>query len=112
MIKVGIIQTRKYTSNDKGIKRVSKLLDKAGNKGVQIVCLPEQWLKDNLIKNFNLEFLEFRKIVKKHQMTIILGAFYIKTKSQFKIVSPVIGPTGEIIGMQEKIHPFDYEKKL
>lgn len=111
MVKVGIVQTRNYRSNKEGIQRVTKLLDDAGSKNAEIVCLPEQWLKDNVIKDFNSEFLDFRKIAKKHKMTIIPGAFYIKTKSKFKIVSPVIGPSGEIIGVQEKIHPFDYEKK-
>jgi len=62
MIKVEIIQTKGYRSNDQGIKKVSKLLDISGNKGAQIVCLPEQWLKNNLIKKFDSEFLEFKKI--------------------------------------------------
>ena len=112
MIKVGIIQTRGYRTNEEGIRRVSKLLDQAGKKRVEIVCLPEQWLKENVIKNFDSEFSEFRKIAKNYQMTIIPGAFYTKVKSHFQIVAPVIGPTGEIIGIQEKIHPFDYEKKI
>ena len=111
MVKVGIIQTRNYRSNKEGIQRVTKLLDEAGAKNADIVCLPEQWLKDNVIKDFDSEFLDFKKIAKKHRMTIIPGAFYIKSKSKFKIESPVIGPKGEVIGVQEKIHPFDYEKK-
>ena len=45
-------------------------------------------------------------------MTIIPGAFYQKIKKEIAISSPVIGPKGSIIGRQEKIHPFDYEKKL
>jgi predicted amidohydrolase len=44
-------------------------------------------------------------------MTIIPGAFYQKIKKEITISSPVIGPKGSIIGRQEKIHPFDYEKK-
>jgi len=42
-------------------------------------------------------------------MTIIPGAFYEITKKKTSIIGPIIGPEGEIIGKQEKIHPFDYK---
>ena len=45
-------------------------------------------------------------------MTIITGAFYEKNEEKISINSPVIGPEGEIIGKQEKIHPYDYEKEI
>ena len=44
-------------------------------------------------------------------MTIITGAFYEKNEEKISINSPIIGPEGEIIGKQEKIHPYDYEKE-
>ena len=44
-------------------------------------------------------------------MTIISGAFYEKNEKKTSINSPIIGPEGEIIGKQEKIHPYDYEKE-
>ncbi|MDH3678077.1 MAG: carbon-nitrogen hydrolase family protein, partial [Nitrosopumilus sp.] len=74
------------------------------------VCLPEQWLKNNVITDFDSEFSEFKEIAKKYQMTVIPGAFYEKTKTRITISSPVIGPNGDMIGKQEKIHPYDYEK--
>lgn len=112
MVKVGIIQTRTYKTNKEGINRISKFLEKLGKKKTKIVCLPEQWLKNNEIDDFDSEFLEFKEIAKKYQMTIIPGAFYEKIKSRVTISSPVIGPKGDIIGKQEKIHPFDYEKNI
>jgi predicted amidohydrolase len=112
MVKVGIIQTRTYKTNKEGISRISKFLEKLGKKKTKIVCLPEQWLKNNEIDDFDSEFLEFKEIAKKYQMTIIPGAFYEKIKSRVTISSPVIGPKGDIIGKQEKIHPFDNEKNI
>jgi predicted amidohydrolase len=112
MVKVGIIQTRTYRKNKEGITRISKFLEELGKKKTEIVCLPEQWLKNNEINDFDSEFLEFKEIAKKYQMTIIPGAFYEKIKNQVIISSPVIGPKGIIIGRQEKIHPYDYEKKI
>jgi predicted amidohydrolase len=110
MVKVGIIQTRTYSTNKESVIRISKFLEELGRKKTEIVCLPEQWLKNNEIYDFDSEFLEFKEIAKKYQMTIIPGAFYEKIKRDVIISSPVIGPKGNIIGKQEKIHPFDYEK--
>ena len=109
--KVGLIQTRSYENNNKGIQNISKLLKKLGDTQTEIVCLPEQWLPNNEIKDYDQEFLEFKKIAKDYSMTIIPGAFYEKNGDKVSINSPVISPEGEIIGKQEKIHPFDYEKE-
>jgi len=109
MVKLGLIQTKSYDSNQKGISKVSENLKKLGRKETEIVCLPEQWLKNNVIEDFDLEFLEFKKIARDFAMTIIPGAFYEITKNT-SIIAPVIGPEGEFIGRQEKIHPFDYER--
>ena len=112
MVKVGIIQTQTHRTNKEGIVKISKILVALGKKKTEIVCLPEQWLKNNEIYDFDSEFLEFKEIAKKYQMTIIPGAFYEKIKKDVTISSPVIGPKGNIIGKQEKIHPYDYEKNI
>ncbi|MDX1533097.1 MAG: carbon-nitrogen hydrolase family protein [Nitrosopumilaceae archaeon] len=112
MVKLGIIQTKSYSSNSSGIKSVSKLLERLGKNNVDVVCLPEQWLKDNRIANMEKEFSDFKKIAKNYNMTIIPGAFYERRQNRFAITAPIIGPTGEIIGRQDKIHPFDYERNL
>lgn len=110
MVKLGLIQTTLQSTNQKRISNVSKILKKLGKKDTEIVCLPEQWLKNNEIKDFDLEFSDFKKIAKEFSMTIIPGAFYEITKKHTSIIAPIIGPKGEFIGRQEKIHPFDYEK--
>jgi predicted amidohydrolase len=110
MVKLGLIQTISYSTNQEGIARVSETLRKLGRKETEIVCLPEQWLKNNEISDFDSEFLEFKKIAKDFSMTIIPGAFCEITKRKTSIIAPIIGPQGEFIGNQEKIHPFDYER--
>lgn len=111
-IKAGIIQTREYRDNQDGIYKVSRILEDLGEKGVNIVCLPEQWLKDNTVENYEEYFTDFCNIAKEFSMTIIPGAFYERTKQGNVISAPVIGPKGIVIGKQEKIHPFDYEQTL
>ena len=110
MVKLGLIQTATHSTNQKGISQAVKILKKLGRQNTEIVCLPEQWLKNNEFKDFDSEFSEFKKIAKEFSMTIIPGAFYEITKKKTSIISPIIGPDGEFIGRQEKIHPFDYEK--
>ena len=112
MVKLGIIQTTSYSSNEQGIEKVSKLLNQVGGKETDVVCLPEQWLVHNKINDYNKVFERFRKIAKNHSMTIIPGAFYERGLHALTISSPVIAPSGEIIGKQAKIHPFGYEKRL
>ena len=112
MVNLGLIQTALQSTNQKRISNVSKILKKLGKKNAEIVCLPEQWLKNNEIEDFDIEFSDFKKIAKEYSMTIITGAFYETTKKRTTIVSPIIGPEGEFIGKQEKIHPFDYERNI
>ncbi len=110
MVKLGLIQTISHSTNQKGISKVSEILKRLGKQEAEIVCLPEQWLKKNVILDFDSEFSDFKKIAKDFSMTIIPGAFYETTKKKTSIVAPIIGPEGEFIGRQEKIHPFDYEQ--
>jgi len=110
MVKLGLIQTVSYSTNQSGISRVAEILRKLGKKETEIVCLPEQWLKNNKISDFDSEFSDFKNIAKDFSMTIIPGAFYEITKRNTSIIAPIIGPEGEFIGRQEKIHPFDYER--
>ncbi|QUC63850.1 carbon-nitrogen hydrolase family protein [Nitrosopumilus sp. K4] len=112
MVKIGIIQTKSYRNNKVGISSVSRLLKNLGKKETDLVCLPEQWLQDNRITDYDKEFLDFKKIARDFSMTIIPGAFYERIKHRMAISSPIIGPEGEIVGRQEKIHPFDYERNL
>ena len=51
MTKVGLIQTKSYENNKKGIENISKLLEKLGKAKTKIVCLSEEWLQNNQIKN-------------------------------------------------------------
>lgn len=112
MVKLGIVQTCSFSSNEQAIQKVSLMLEKLGKNETDIVCLPEQWLKNNKILKFEKEFSNFKFIAKDYDMTIIPGAFYELQNNRLTISTPVIGSNGEIIGRQEKIHPFDYERKL
>jgi predicted amidohydrolase len=109
MIKLGIIQTESYKSDDTAMGHVSRILLQMARKETDVVCLPEQWLVENKIDDFDTRFSSFKRISKEHAMTIIPGAFYEKLRHGYAISAPVIHD-GQIIGKQEKIHPFGREK--
>lgn len=111
MVKLGLIQTGSYSSNVRALQKISQHLKSLGRRETDIVTLPEQWLNNNRISDYDREFSDFKKIAKDYSMTIIPGAFYERKKYRVAISAPVIGPKGEIIGTQEKIHPFGYEQK-
>lgn len=140
MTRLGIVQTAPRRDDQESMSHVADILRALGTKETDIVCLPEQWLDDNMIDDFEFTFAEFRRIAREFSMCIVPGAFYhrcrdcsggIKSKdpavhdsqiepskcgstqkrdSTFSIVAPVISADGDIAGMQEKIHPFDYER--
>ncbi len=110
MIKIGIGQTIQYESNEKGIIQVSRLLERLGKNEAEIACLPEQYLPDSRIDDFEAVFAPLAKIAKQYSMCIIPGAFYTKSGTKQTISAPVIDESGQFIGVQDKIHPFDYEK--
>ena len=110
MVKLGIIQATSYKSNFQAINHIKKRLEILGKNEADIVCLPEQWLANNQISDFDLEFQEFKKIARNFSMAIIPGAFYAQKRGKLVICAPIIGTNGEIIGMQEKIHPFGLER--
>jgi predicted amidohydrolase len=109
MIKLGIAQTTATTTNEEGLKQASHLLERLGKNEADIVCLPEQYLSDNKIDDFEATFAPFAKIAKQYSMCVIAGAFYTKSGTKQTISAPVIDSTGQFIGVQDKIHPFDYE---
>ncbi|WP_100182305.1 carbon-nitrogen hydrolase family protein [Candidatus Nitrosotenuis aquarius] len=110
MVKLGIAQTVATRTNEEGIKQASHLLERLGKNEADVVCLPEQYLTDNKIDDFEATFAPFAKIAKQYSMSVIAGAFYTKSGSRQTISAPVIDGTGQFIGVQDKIHPFDYEK--
>ena len=79
---VGLIQTRSFQNNKKEIQNISKLLEKIGRVETEIVCLPEQWLPNNQIENYNQEFFEF----KNHSMTTVLGMLYEKNREKYQLI--------------------------
>jgi omega-amidase len=53
-----------------------------------------------------------QSISEEYGVVLVGGAFYERVRNRLCLNSPVIGPDGEIIGRQPKVHLFRFEKKI
>jgi len=102
MTKVGLVQTIQYDSNQKGIESVSKRLRELGKQETEIVCLPEQWLKNNKIEDFNSEFAEFMKIAQEYSMTVITGHFMRFQIKKHQLFHQLLGQMEKLLENKRK----------
>jgi hypothetical protein len=62
MVKLGIVQTISYSSNQQALKNISPIIKSLGRSETDIVTLPEQWLQNNRISDFDEEFDIFKPL--------------------------------------------------
>jgi omega-amidase len=111
-IKAAAVQTRPIeTSVEDTIFSAIKLAKKAGEKEVDIICLPEHWLPEKVIPAPMSPLPALQSLAEEYGVAVVGGAFYEKVKGQMRLSSPVIGGNGEIIGRQFKVHLFRFERK-
>ncbi len=87
------------------------LTRKAAQQKVRLICLPEHWLIDKILKPENEVYRVFCALAKELNVYINLGGIYEKHGDTTFFLSPVISPTGEIIAKQKKVHLFGRENR-
>ncbi len=65
LIKLGILQTGPHVTNKKGTDEVLRLLTNAAKSETDIICLPEQWQKENTF-DFDAWFASIKKLSKEY----------------------------------------------
>jgi omega-amidase len=112
-IKAAAVQTRPIRDSiRKTILQGIKLARKAAEKEADIICLPEHWLPEETIPTPVDPVPGFQALAKEHGTIIAVGAFFDKLKGKVRLSCPVIGPNGEVLGRQFKVHLFGREKKI
>ena len=97
------------------VENAEKLVKTAGEQGAKIVCFPEHWL------------LEYREqgqraldqlcdAAREARTFVITGANYVPDAppkfTELRVRSVLIGPDGNCIGQQDKVHLYQSEKKV
>ncbi|MEJ2249910.1 MAG: carbon-nitrogen hydrolase family protein [Candidatus Lokiarchaeota archaeon] len=120
-MKVACIQSEIFKTREECYTNIENLIRNLmnGNKGVDIVCLPERWLPffTELNKNIQKERGEsynfLRKIAQKYKIHLLSGAIWEIRKPSEKpwITCYYFDDNGKEIGRQDKMHLYSFEKQ-
>ncbi|HYM31044.1 MAG TPA: carbon-nitrogen hydrolase family protein [Candidatus Cybelea sp.] len=122
MLTVSAVQiTAVDGEKEKTVERVMGFLDQAGERGSELVVLPEVWtgLGYSDAVDFRTDIAEeipgpttrlLAEKAKRYGMTIV-GSMYERVGNRYYNSAPVIGPDGAILGKYWKTHLFDAPKR-
>lgn len=106
-------------SPEKSVASAIQMLAELTRNEIDILCLPEAWLFDTLpAKNdrisasYEIVIKTFSKWAKESGAYVVPGGIYRAVSGRIRVVSPIIAPSGEVIGEQGKIHLFRNEKNF
>ncbi len=92
--------------------RARMLIESAAKKGARVVCLPEHWIPGDDASLDDVLPL-FSDVARETATYIIPGADFVRREgSATTVESVVIGPKGEEVGRQQKVHLFRREKEV
>lgn len=98
---------------DKALSYLKKALSGLRNKNPKIILFPEKWITDILVEGserFRYAVRTLENMSSDHSLTFIPGSLSIQRSHGLFNTSPIVSD-GEIIGWQDKIMPFQQEKK-
>jgi len=117
MVRVAAIQlTLGKGSYRRAMDDAVTLIQRAKKEGAQIACLPEHWLLEYREKGY-MAVEELAETAKANRMYLITGANYTPLERkdglrELRIRSTLLGPNGQTIGEQDKVHLFKSEKNI
>ena len=88
------------------------MAEKAAEREADIICLPEHWLPEEVIPTPIDPIPGFQSLAEEYGVSVVAGAFFERVKGKVRLSSPVIGPDGQFLGRQFKVHLFGREKKM
>lgn len=104
---------------ERTVKRALALLESAGRRGAEVACLPEAWPHttpylelETATAAYDMIVSALSRVAREYGMWIAAGGLYKQDGEALKIVCPIIGDDGDVIGEQEKVHLFRVERQL
>jgi omega-amidase len=99
------------------LNKAVELIGAASDMDASIVCLPEAWFHRSPLSQLREMLRNYGRIMSvlsdaafSNGVWVIGGGLYSPIGPQ--IVSPIISPRGEVVGVQEKVHLFRDERKI
>lgn len=116
-IRVAAVQLRPSDMINESVEKAVEFIGVARDMGASIVCLPEAWFHQKPYSELSRVLRSYSSIVaaladaaSTNGVWVVGGGLYSPVGPQ--IVSPIISPSRELIGVQEKIHLFRDERKV
>ena len=127
IVTVGLIQTTVTNNIEENMKKTSRKIEEAAEKGAQIVCLQELYRSKYFPQEENKEVAKFAEkipgestkiftnLAKKHHIVIIAPIFEKTSRGKFYNSAAIIDADGQILGIYHKVHipqdPYFFEKE-
>ncbi len=113
IISAAAVQVRPHPESvKKTIFQGVKLAKQAAEKEADIICLPEHWLPEKIIPTPMDPLPGFQALAEEYGVAVVAGAFFERVKGRVYLSCPVVGPEGNVLGRQFKVHLFWREKKI
>ncbi|MDJ0274132.1 MAG: carbon-nitrogen hydrolase family protein [Nitrososphaerota archaeon] len=118
MVRVAIVQVPVEGDPMRNVEWVSRTLSSLGTRA-DLVVLPEAWIHHapildiaGAVQASERALAVLRELAASLGSTIVGGALYLRFRDGYAATVPVISPSGEIVGFQEKVHPFREERNF
>jgi omega-amidase len=115
-VRVAAVQLRPAGISE-SLEKAVEFIGVAGDMDASIVCLPEAWFHHDpisdlprMLQSYNVIMDGLSDAASANGVWVIGGGLYSPTGPQ--ILSPIISPSGEVPGVQEKVHLFRDERKF
>lgn len=124
--KVGIIQLAFSKNPDENLSKAVKWIEKAADKGAQVICLPELFRSQYFCQSENIDYFDLAetipgpstntisKVAKRKRVIVVVPIFEKRATGLYHNSLAVINTKGEIFGIYRKMHipddPAYYEK--
>ncbi len=111
-IRVAAVQTGVYAHDEKrAIREAEALVRRAAKNGARLICLPEHWLLSRVVESENAVYERFADVAIETDAYINLGGIYEREGAATYLASPTLGPNGDVVARQRKVHLYRGEKK-
>lgn len=124
--KVGLIQLSFSKNPNENLKKAVDWIEKAADKGAQVICLPELFRSQYFCQSENINYFDLAetipgpstqtigKVAKKKKVVVVVPVFEKRATGLYHNSLAVINTKGEIVGVYRKMHipddPAYYEK--
>uniref|UniRef100_A0A7V2ZKS4 Carbon-nitrogen hydrolase n=1 Tax=Ignavibacterium album TaxID=591197 RepID=A0A7V2ZKS4_9BACT len=124
--KVGLIQLSLSKNPNENLKKAVDWIEKAADKGAQVICLPELFRSQYFCQSENINYFDLAetipgpstqvisKVAKKKKVVVVVPVFEKRATGLYHNSLAVINTKGEIVGIYRKMHipddPAYYEK--